>query len=196
MWMKTCFHSHFYANIHASVTAIFVQIFMKFSPKCRTKKLGIPFWEVFTHFWIGEGPLFGPKSGLCVCTSSSAYLVHMKQNQVTRPRSAVGSKSDCRSRGCEFDPGLVPYLSGDWSWNNFYGHFSPSSDSRRIFVSYKRKYVHEVLVNRLVKLATEKNELSRHDHSCWLRRKTSNQTKQKSDYLRLRAILMDDIKWN
>ena len=32
----------------------------------------------------------------------------------------------------------------------------PSSDSRRAVVSYKRKYVHEVLVNRLVKLAQEK----------------------------------------
>ena len=28
--------------------------------------------------------------------------------------------------------------------------------SRRAVVSYKRKYVHEVLVNRLVKLAEEK----------------------------------------
>ena len=31
-----------------------------------------------------------------------------------------------------------------------------STDSRRVVVSYKRKYVHEVLVNRLVKLAQEK----------------------------------------
>ena len=30
------------------------------------------------------------------------------------------------------------------------------ADSRRIVVSYKLKYVHEVLVNRLVKLALEK----------------------------------------
>ena len=29
----------------------------------------------------------------------------------------------------------------------------PSSDSRRVVVSYKRKYVHKVLVNCLVKLA-------------------------------------------
>ena len=28
----------------------------------------------------------------------------------------------------------------------------PSADSRRVVVSYKRKYVHEVLANRLVKL--------------------------------------------
>ena len=32
----------------------------------------------------------------------------------------------------------------------------PSADSRRVHVSYKRKYVHEVLINRLVKLAQEK----------------------------------------
>ena len=33
----------------------------------------------------------------------------------------------------------------------------PSPDSRRVVVSYKRKYVHEVLVNHLVKLAQEKS---------------------------------------
>ena len=31
----------------------------------------------------------------------------------------------------------------------------PTADSRRVDVSYKRKYVHEVLVNCLVKLAQE-----------------------------------------
>ena len=39
MWMKTCFHSHFYANFHASVTLLFLLgFFMKFS---RTNKLGM-----------------------------------------------------------------------------------------------------------------------------------------------------------
>ena len=33
----------------------------------------------------------------------------------------------------------------------------PSTDSRRVVVSYKQKYVHEVLVNYLVKLAQEKS---------------------------------------
>ena len=33
----------------------------------------------------------------------------------------------------------------------------PSADSRRVVVSYKWKYVHKVLVNRLVKLAQEKS---------------------------------------
>ena len=32
----------------------------------------------------------------------------------------------------------------------------PSADSRRVVVSYKREYVHKVLVNCLVKLALEK----------------------------------------
>ena len=34
-------------------------------------------------------------------------------------------KSDCRSRGREFDPRQVPYFRGDWLWNNFYGHSPP-----------------------------------------------------------------------
>ena len=32
---------------------------------------------------------------------------------------------DCRPRGPEFDPSRVPYLRGDWSSNNFYGHCPP-----------------------------------------------------------------------
>ena len=32
-----------------------------------------------------------------------------------------------------------------------------SADSRRVVISYKQKFVHEVLVNRLVKLAQEKS---------------------------------------
>ena len=32
----------------------------------------------------------------------------------------------------------------------------PYADSKRVVVSYKRKYVHEVLVHRIVKLVQEK----------------------------------------
>ena len=43
----------------------------------------------------------------------------------------------------------------------------PSADSRRFVVNYKQKYVHEELVNCLIKLAHEKSVVrSRHDHSC------------------------------
>ena len=37
--------------------------------------------------------------------------------------------------------------------------FFPSADSRKVVVSYKRKYVHEVLVNRFVNIAQEKHGL-------------------------------------
>ena len=43
----------------------------------------------------------------------------------------------------------------------------PSADSRRVVVSYKRKYVHKVLVNRLVKLAQEKVWLGELTVSTW-----------------------------
>ena len=45
--------------------------------------------------------------------------------------------------------------------------FLLSADSRRVVVSYKRTYVHEVLGNCLVKFAKEKSVVRpRHDHSC------------------------------
>ena len=58
------FHSHFYVEFHASVTL--VRIFTKFSPKCRTKKLGMIFTILgsFCSFLNWEGPMFGPKSSL------------------------------------------------------------------------------------------------------------------------------------
>ena len=40
----------------------------------------------------------------------------------------------------------------------------PSPYSRRVVVSHKRKYVHKVLVNCLVKLAQEKSVVRRNDH--------------------------------
>ena len=36
-----------------------------------------------------------------------AIIIH------ARLRCAVGYVPDCRSRGCKFDPGLVPYFRGD-----------------------------------------------------------------------------------
>ena len=66
--------------------------------------------------------------------------------------SAVGNVFYYRSRGHKFDPGpSQTFVEID------HGLIStaillPSADSRRVVVSYKRKYVHEVLVNRLVKL--------------------------------------------
>ena len=56
----------FYAIFHGSVTANFARIFMKFQPKCRTKKLGMIYTILgsFAHFLIGKWSIFGPKSAL------------------------------------------------------------------------------------------------------------------------------------
>ena len=56
-----------------------------------------------------------------------------------------------------------------------------SSDSRRVFVSYKRKYVLEVLVNRLVKLAQEKVWLDELDMTISVDLDVKQQTKQKTN---------------
>ena len=39
----------------------------------------------------------------------------------------------------------------------------PSADSRKVVASYKGKYVHEVLVNHLIKLAQKKVRLGEYD---------------------------------
>ena len=93
-----------------------------------------------------------PQISLRMCAVWSEPLL---VTRITGPRSAVGNvsgnryESDCRSRGREFDPGPVPYFRGDFS-------ALPLNHSRRVVVSYKRKYVHELLVNCLFKLAQEK----------------------------------------
>ena len=83
---------------------------------------------------------------------------------ITGLRSSVGNVpgyrcvSGCRSRCQEFYPDLDSYFRGDWSWNNFYGH-SPLHRwiiQEGLSTVFKRKYLHEVLVNRLFKFAQEK----------------------------------------
>ena len=65
------------------------------------------------------------------------------------PRSSVGNVSDTWLTAY---PGVASSIPA-WSHTAI---LLPSADSRRVVVSYKWKYVHEVLVNRLVKLAEEK----------------------------------------
>ena len=67
--------------------------------------------------------------------------------------------SHCSSRGREFDPGPVPYFCEIDHEILFLWSFStlPLNHSRRVYVSYKQKYVHKVLVNCLFKLAQEKS---------------------------------------
>ena len=71
--------------------------------------------------------------------------------------------SDCRYVSNSADPGVVSLIR---AWSHTFVEIDheiisaairlPSANSRRVVVSYKRKYVHEVLVNCLVKLAQEK----------------------------------------
>ena len=55
----------------------------------------------------------------CGDTNTMAMLRTWPIALLKMPRSAVGNVSgyrcvsDCRSRGCEFDPGPVPYFRGD-----------------------------------------------------------------------------------
>ena len=116
----------------------------------------------------------------CVYTAKPAY---------TGPHSAVGNvsgnrcESDCRSRGRELNLGPVPYFLWDRLW--IIRSFSSLllNNSRRIVVSYKRKYVHEVLVNCLFKLAQEKSVVRWTDRPSMtiavdLGRKTKNKQKK------------------
>ena len=71
--------------------------------------------------------------------------------------STVGKESDYRSRGREFDPGAShTFVEIDHEIIST-AILLPLADSRRVVVSYKRKYVHEVLINCLFKLAQEKS---------------------------------------
>ena len=47
------------------------------------------------------------------------------------------------------------FYQGSYRWDRSFSSL-PLNHSRRVVVSYKRKYVHEVLVNCLFKLAQEK----------------------------------------
>ena len=57
--------------------------------------------------------------------------------------------------------GPATFFHWDWSWNLFYGHSLPSADSRREVVSYLRKKVHRVLVNRLIGLSLPRKSVVR-----------------------------------
>ena len=67
--------------------------------------------------------------------------------------------SDCRSRGRKFNHGLVPYSHTFVEIVHEIISMTillPSTDLRGVVIRYKRKYVHKVLVNSLVKLAKKK----------------------------------------
>ena len=121
--------------------------------------------DIFLFSWIE--PVLPENKNFCSRTSDTLItnLTLNIQANITGPCSAVGNvsgnccESDCRSTGHEFGPGPVPYFRGDWFWNNFYGHSPPFliMIQEGLFVSYKWKYMHEVLVNCLFKLIQKKS---------------------------------------
>ena len=82
--------------------------------------------------------------------------MHIQKNLSKKTKNwfSVGNESDCRSRGRKFNPGPVQ-SDHEIISTILLASAGPSTDSRRIVVSDKRKYVPEVLSNRLVKLAQE-----------------------------------------
>ena len=85
------------------------------------------------------------------------YILNVKA-YLTGARSTVDNMSDCRckSRSREFDSTSVPFMEIDHEIISTSILLS-SAASRRAVVSYKRKYVHEALVNLLVKLVQERS---------------------------------------
>ena len=99
--------------------------------------------------------------------AGEARTHHILVASLTLTRSAVGNVSgyrcvsDCRSRGREFDPGRYhTFVEIDHEIISTVILLLPLIYSRRVVVSYKRKYVHKLLVNRLLKPAQEKVWLS------------------------------------
>ena len=79
-----------------------------------------------------------------------------------------------QSRGPEFNPGLVQYFLGDWSWNNFYGHSPPFHwfiQGGLLSVTSESMCTNDWL-SACSSLPRKKcgwvNWPSRNDHSCWL----------------------------
>ena len=70
-----------------------------------------------------------------------------------RPSRAVGNVPVCRSRDREFNISILVEIDHELISTAI---LLPSADSRKVVVSYKQEYVHEVLVNCLVKLAQKK----------------------------------------
>ena len=85
------------------------------------------------------------------------YLTHSKlPDRLEQSVTCLATDASLTAESRQLDPGPVPYFRGDWlrSLSSL-----PLNHSRRIVVSYKRKYVHELLVNCLLTHAQEKSVL-------------------------------------
>ena len=121
--------------------AIFVQIFMKFSPKCRTKKLGIIYTILgsFCSFLNWKGPKIRPRKisvvndNVCclsfsvIGTSSLRRAAQLQRRFPTYKFENIVSFVLINNSWHSSCPDLFynPYFREDWLWNNFYGHSPP-----------------------------------------------------------------------
>ena len=114
--------------------------------------------------YVDVWPFYGKVkfASLCICMSSihlngkivksfkGLILWSLWANfvQISYGAAGLGGSVGCavrletrRSR-VQPPPRSATFFRGDWSWNIFYGHSLPSSDSRRAVVSFWRKNVH------------------------------------------------------
>ena len=96
----------------------------------------IRFWNLDPIFKVTRGLRFWKMVPLTTHTHTH-----------THTQSGLGGSVGCavwletRSR-VQPQPRSVTFFRGDWSWNIFYGHYLPSTDSRRAVVSFWQKNVH------------------------------------------------------
>ena len=86
---------------------------------------------------------------------SEIYILFFKASLTIRHTATVSQKKRGTSEKIQWDFQISRVGSLDFLDLKVNG--SPVNHSRRVVVSYKRKYVHEVLVNCLFKLAQKKS---------------------------------------
>ena len=81
------------------------------------------------------------------CDCQEGYHLQADQQSCLKTENHTGLYSSLADKGSKItclDQLRHFYASpcGDWSWNIFYGHSLPSADSRRAFVSFWQRNVH------------------------------------------------------
>ena len=79
-----------------------------------------------------------------VASQKHAYIILTPLNPTFAGLGGSGCavRLETRRSRVQPSPRSATVFHGDWSWNIFYGHSLPSADSRRAFVSFLRKNVH------------------------------------------------------
>ena len=95
-----------------------------------------PWLQMYTNMDVAQG---------CTCTLiKNPIIVIWSTGATAGLGGSVGCTVRLETRRSRVQPMLMSatFFHGDWSWNIFYGHSLPSTDSRRAVVSFWRKNVH------------------------------------------------------